>query len=183
MVWSWWAMVILDLLSVSFPFHAYHIEGISLIIFNLNVGIIVALVYATMKDKNFFDLFVFPQAWSHFGFMALVAVFSMVGQTLLVLALQYENAGPVSLLRTCDIIFNFVLQYFINNQEPDIWRYTCIFYFINGPILNVYFFGFSSSLIGASIVISASLIFGFRKYIQLLPAGDPKKERYKCFLL
>ncbi|OXA65141.1 solute carrier family 35 member G1 [Folsomia candida] len=122
--------------------------------------IIVAIVYGVMKDKNFFDIFVLPGAWSHLLVMSFVAVFSMIGQTLLVLALQYENAGPVSLLRTCDIIFNFVLQYFINNQAPDVW-----------------------SLIGAAIVILASLIFGFRKFIQLLPEDDPRKKTYKCFLL
>jgi drug/metabolite transporter (DMT)-like permease len=84
--------------------------------------ILVALIFAWAKGISFFDIFVVPREWEHLGYMSLVAIFSMIGQTLLVLALQYENAGPVSLLRTCDIIFNFVLQYFINGDKPDMWR-------------------------------------------------------------
>lgn len=42
--------------------------------------------------------------------MVLLAVFSFAGQILLTMALQTEQAGPVSIARSADVVFAFIWQ-------------------------------------------------------------------------
>ena len=42
------------------------------------------------------------------------------------LALQYEEAGPIALCRTCDVIFSFVWQFAFLGIVPDLFRYVII---------------------------------------------------------
>jgi drug/metabolite transporter (DMT)-like permease len=53
------------------------------------------------------------------GLVAGVALFSALGQLGVILAVKYEQAGPVSLLRSNDVIFSFILQFFFLNVIPD----------------------------------------------------------------
>lgn len=43
-------------------------------------------------------------------FMVLLAVFSFAGQILLTMALQHEQAGPVAIARSADVVFAFIWQ-------------------------------------------------------------------------
>ncbi|ODN02168.1 hypothetical protein Ocin01_04506 [Orchesella cincta] len=54
--------------------------------------------------------------------MATGVVFFM-GQTFLALALQFEEAGPVSLVRTSEVVFAFIWQFLFLKVSPDIFRY------------------------------------------------------------
>jgi drug/metabolite transporter (DMT)-like permease len=49
-----------------------------------------------------------------------LALLSVTAQTCLTLALKFEKAGPVSLIRTCDVVFGFIWQFFILGVEFDI---------------------------------------------------------------
>jgi hypothetical protein len=42
--------------------------------------------------------------------MVLLAVFSFAGQILLTMALQREQAGPVAIARSADVVFAFIWQ-------------------------------------------------------------------------
>lgn len=42
--------------------------------------------------------------------MVLLAIFSFAGQILLTMALQREQAGPVAIARSADIVFAFIWQ-------------------------------------------------------------------------
>jgi drug/metabolite transporter (DMT)-like permease len=42
--------------------------------------------------------------------MVLLAVFSFAGQILLTMALQHEQAGPVAIARSADVVFAFIWQ-------------------------------------------------------------------------
>lgn len=48
-----------------------------------------------------------------------IALFAFTSQSLNVLSLRFERASHISLIRSCDIIFTFWLQYIILGVSPD----------------------------------------------------------------
>lgn len=75
-----------------------------------------------------------------------LALFSFGGQILLTLALQLEQAGPVSIARSSDIVFAFIWQVMFFDEIPN--RY---------------------SVIGAILVMSSVVLTGVRKWLLSLP--------------
>lgn len=71
---------------------------------------------------------------------------------MLTLALQLENAGPVALARTADIVFAFIWQVLFFKEVPNIY-----------------------SLVGAFLVTSSVVITGLRKWVVSLPDNSPTK--------
>lgn len=90
-----------------------------------------------------------------------IAIFSFGGQILLTLALQIENAGPVSIGRSTDIVFAFIWQVL----------------FFKESILNFY------SLMGAFLVISCVFLNGFRKWLLALPRDNETRKRFRLFAI
>lgn len=84
-----------------------------------------------------------------------LAVFSFGGQILLTLALQLEQAGPVAIARSSDIIFAFIWQVLFFNESPN--RY---------------------SVTGAILVLSSVLLTGFRKWALALPDNSSLKRTF-----
>ncbi|XP_021959979.1 solute carrier family 35 member G1 isoform X2 [Folsomia candida] len=84
-----------------------------------------------------------------------VATFSFFGQSAIVLALKFEQAGPVALLRSCDVIFGFILQFLVLHIVPDEW-----------------------SSLGGIIVLTGVIIIASRKWIVTLDDDHCAK---KCF--
>lgn len=78
-----------------------------------------------------------------------LALFSFSGQILLTLALQLEQAGPVAIARSSDIVFAFIWQVLFFNEAPN--RY---------------------SIIGAVLVLSSVLLTGLRKWALALPSDS-----------
>lgn len=83
-----------------------------------------------------------------------LAVFSFLGQILLTLSLQLEQAGPVALARSSDILFAFVWQMIFFKESPN--RY---------------------SLIGATLVIISVVLTALRKYLLTLPNDSELRQR------
>ncbi|KAJ8917275.1 hypothetical protein NQ315_002292 [Exocentrus adspersus] len=75
-----------------------------------------------------------------------LAVFSFLGQILLTLALQMEQAGPVAIARSSDIVFAFVWQVLFFDEIPN-----------------------KFSIGGAILVMSSVLLTGLRKWVLALP--------------
>lgn len=88
-----------------------------------------------------------------------LALFSFGGQILLTLSLQFEQAGPVALARSADIVFAFIWQVLFFKEIP-----------------NVY------SLAGAFLVTSSVLLTGLRKWIVSLPENSPIKRKLALFI-
>ncbi|XP_039315183.1 solute carrier family 35 member G1 [Solenopsis invicta] len=82
-----------------------------------------------------------------------LALFSFAGQILLTLALQMEQAGPVAIARSTDIVFAFFWQVLFFNEIPN--RY---------------------SIGGAILVTSSVLLTGLRKWILSLPETSNIKK-------
>lgn len=78
--------------------------------------------------------------------MVILALFSFGGQILLTLALQMEQAGPVAIARSADIVFAFIWEILFFNEIP-----------------NKYSVG------GAILVTSSVLLTGLRKWAISLP--------------
>lgn len=53
--------------------------------------------------------------------LVLIAILGIAGQTFLTKALQNEKAGPVSLMRTVDVILAFIFQFIFFNRAPTWW--------------------------------------------------------------
>ncbi|XP_053695866.1 solute carrier family 35 member G1 [Sabethes cyaneus] len=88
-----------------------------------------------------------------------LALFSFGGQILLTLALQYEQAGPVAIARSADIVFAFIWQIMFFREAP-----------------NVY------SVLGALLVVSSVVLSGMRKWALALPRDSDLRKRLKCFI-
>ncbi|CAL8122538.1 unnamed protein product [Orchesella dallaii] len=84
---------------------------------------------------------------------------SFLGQMAIVLALKFENAGPVALIRSCDVLFGFLFQYVFLDVAPDI---------------------FSGA--GAVIVLLGVLSTGFRKWLNTLPEEDKRRNTWSFVL-
>lgn len=82
-----------------------------------------------------------------------LALFSFAGQILLTLALQIEQAGPVAIARSTDIVFAFFWQVLFFNEIPN--RY---------------------SVGGAILVTSSVLLTGLRKWALSLPETSNIKK-------
>lgn len=53
--------------------------------------------------------------------LILIAVLGIAGQIFLTKALQLEKAGPVSLMRTIDVVLAFIFQFIFFNRAPTWW--------------------------------------------------------------
>lgn len=85
-----------------------------------------------------------------------LALFSFLGQILLTLSLQMEQAGPVAIARSADIVFAFFWQVIFFHEVPNFY-----------------------SLLGALLVISCVILTGLRKWVQALPRDSSKRQRFK----
>lgn len=83
-----------------------------------------------------------------------LALFSFGGQILLTLALQMEQAGPVALARSSDIVFAFIWQVLFFNEIP-----------------NAYSIG------GAILVLSSVVLTGLRKWVLALPENAELRNK------
>lgn len=100
--------------------------------------------------------------WPQCGYERLLivalALFSFGGQILLTLSLQLEQAGPVAIARSADIVFAFIWQVLFFEEIPN--RY---------------------SIGGAILVTSSVVLTGLRKWAIALPDNSPVKKTLGIF--
>jgi len=83
---------------------------------------LIGVAQAYIMAKSFGGDLSIPQGLGDSLLTLGVAGLSFLGQMSIVLALKFEQAGPVALIRSCDVIFGFLLQYIFLNEIPDAWR-------------------------------------------------------------
>lgn len=86
--------------------------------------------------------------------VVILAVFSFMGQILLTMALQIEEAGPVAIARSADIVFAFLWQLVFFSEIP-----------------NTY------SVFGAILVVSSIILVGLRKWALVLPEDSQLRRK------
>ena len=86
--------------------------------------------------------------------LLVLPVLVFLGQMSIIMAVKFDKAGPVAMLRSCDVVFSFVWQYVFLSVEPDVF-----------------------SLIGAILVVSCVLVIGIRKWISTLSTEDSRRQK------
>ncbi|KAK8785930.1 hypothetical protein V5799_007705 [Amblyomma americanum] len=101
-----------------------------------------------------------PRSDLDYSLLAVLGVFSFGGQLLLTRALQLEQAGPVSVVRSAaDIVFVFIWQMLFFGDVPD--EYTAS---------------------GAVLVTTCVLLTGLRKWVLTLPNSSAVRARVAWLL-
>lgn len=95
-----------------------------------------------------------PQCGIERVLVVALALFSFGGQILLTLSLQLEQAGPVAIARSADIVFAFIWQVMFFEEIPNIY-----------------------SIAGAVLVVSSVVLTGLRKWVLALPDNSLLKKR------
>lgn len=86
-----------------------------------------------------------------------VAFCCFLAQLCLVHALKYENAGPVSICRSLEIVFAFLWQYLFLDEHPTLF-----------------------SIFGAVLVILCVIFLGVKKQVAFMKQNDKIKTSNKC---
>lgn len=90
----------------------------------------------------------------------ILALFSFLGQILLTLSLQLEQAGPVAIARCADIVFAFIWQMIFFGEPPT-----------------------GYSLFGAILVVSSVILTGLKKWAMSLPRDSTTRKRLRLLII
>jgi len=64
-----------------------------------------------------------PQTGMDWLLASALATMAFLGQACFTMALKFEDAGPISLIRTLEVPFTFLWQIVFLAEFPDLWRY------------------------------------------------------------
>lgn len=97
--------------------------SVMLVLFWFSMGsLLFGLIHLTWLrfygDQAIQDSLRLPNTVQEWSFALVSSLGGLVGQYLVNLALKVEEAGPISLVRTADILLSYVLQAFILQNEP-----------------------------------------------------------------
>lgn len=134
------------------------LKGIHFSVIMSNFGAF-ALIY-TVAVSWFMDVICLPYCNSDRWLVLALGAFSFLGQILLTISLQLEEAGPVAIARSADIVFAFVWQILFFKEIPNIY-----------------------SVIGALIVTFSVILTGLKKWSQTLPRESTVRKRLRYILL
>ncbi|KAI5695685.1 hypothetical protein M8J75_001885 [Diaphorina citri] len=110
-------------------------------------------LFQTLGFSWSLDVLCWPSCGVERFLIVLLALFSFAGQILLTLSLQLEQAGPVSIARSADIVFAFVWQVLFFQEVPNVF-----------------------SVVGAILVTSCVILTGLRKWAMTLPHESSLKH-------
>ena len=107
-----------------------------------------------------FGVFKLPRSANDWLLSLSVSGLAFVSQIMSVLAIKYEEAGVISIVKISYVLFAIVWQILLLRMYPDM-----------------------ISTLGAAIVLSALVLTGVRKWVNTLPESNRIKEELRCFLL
>lgn len=119
----------------------------------------IALVY-TLIVCGSIGAVCWPSCGRDRWLVVILGIFSFLGQILLTLSLQVEQAGPVAIARCADIVFAFIWQIMFFGEAP-----------------NAY------SLFGALMVVSSVILTAMKKWAMTLPRESTLRKRLRVILL
>lgn len=124
---------------------------VSMVTFTFGVyGTLISVVSCSIIGR--FDM---PSTAEEIALVACLATTTFFAQVGITLAMRYEQAGAVAIIRSCDTIFAFILQFLVFGTLPD-----------------------NYSLIGAALIFSCVIMIAFRKWISTLSEKNPLRKRY-----
>ncbi|TMW49091.1 hypothetical protein DOY81_005825 [Sarcophaga bullata] len=92
--------------------------------------------------------------------VVVLGIFSFLGQILLTLSLQMEQAGPVAIARCADIVFAFIWQIIFFGETPTFY-----------------------SLLGAFLVVSSVVLAALKKWALSLPRESTIRIRLRYLII
>lgn len=135
------------------------VKGVHHSVIMFNFGWVAILETATITLAT--STLELPECGLDRWLLVLLGVFSFGGQILLTKALQLEQAGPVSVVRSAaDIVFVFIWQVAFFGEVPD--RYT---------------------MSGALLVTTCVLLTGLRKWVLSQPESSRARSRFAWLAL
>ncbi|XP_045770222.1 solute carrier family 35 member G1 [Maniola jurtina] len=120
------------------------LKGLHFSVIMTNFGAIA--IVQTLFYSFVFGVLCMPNCGTERFLVVCLAIFSYLGQILLTMSLQMEQAGPVAIARSADIVFAFLWQVMFFDEIPS--KY---------------------SVCGAVLVLSSVLLVGLRKWALALP--------------
>lgn len=133
------------------------LKGLHFSVIMMNFGAF-ALIYTTCVTWSI-GAFCWPNCDSDRWMVAVLGLFSFLGQVLLTISLQLEQAGPVAIARSADIVFAFIWQILFFNEVPN-----------------------SYSIIGALLVTSSVILTGVKKWTQTLPRDSMIRQHLRVIM-
>ncbi|CAG4933620.1 unnamed protein product [Colias eurytheme] len=132
------------------------LKGLHFSVIMTNFGAIAIL--QTLFYSFIFGILCMPNCGTERFLVVCLALFSYLGQILLTMSLQMEQAGPVAIARSADIVFAFFWQVMFFDEIPS--KY---------------------SVCGAVLVLSSVLLVGIRKWALALPADSNLRKMLGVF--
>ncbi|XP_073968618.1 solute carrier family 35 member G1-like [Rhodnius prolixus] len=132
------------------------LKGLHFSVIMINFGTFALI--ETFCISWFLGVLCLPQCGPERLLILALGIFSFGGQFLLTISLQLEQAGPVSIARSADIVFAFIWQILFFKEVPNIY-----------------------SILGAFFVISSVILIGFRKWVLTLPDNSAIKKTLQMF--
>ncbi|CAF4885118.1 solute carrier family 35 member G1 [Pieris napi] len=127
------------------------LKGLHFSVIMTNFGAIAIL--QTLFVSVVFGTLCMPNCGTERLLVVCLALFSYLGQILLTMSLQMEQAGPVAIARSADIVFAFLWQVMFFDEIPS--KY---------------------SVCGAVLVLLSVLLVGLRKWALALPAESQLRK-------
>ncbi|CAL8125747.1 unnamed protein product [Orchesella dallaii] len=152
------------LMGAGFAFVGMLTAAVSMVVLRYLRGVHVSMVTLTFGmwgtlisaiASAIIGRFDVPENAEHLVLALCLAATTFCAQVGITMAMKYEQAGAVAILRSCDSIYAFILQFLILGIVPD-----------------------KFSLIGAALIISCVLMIAFRKWVSTLPEKHPARRRY-----
>lgn len=133
------------------------LKGLHFSVIMMNFGAF-ALVYTVSLTWSM-GAMCWPNCETDRWMVLVLGIFSFLGQVLLTISLQIEQAGPVALARSADIVFAFIWQIIFFNEVPN-----------------------SYSIIGALLVTSSVILTGLKKWTQTLPRDSAIRRQLRVIM-
>lgn len=134
------------------------LKGLHFSVIMINFGAF-ASVY-TLGVSWIIGILCWPYCDSDRWMVIALGIFSFLGQILLTLSLQIEQAGPVAIARSADILFAFIWQIIFFKEIP------------NGY-----------SIVGALLVVASVLLTALKKWSHTMPRESTIRKRLRFLLI
>lgn len=128
------------------------LKGLHFSVIMTNFGAIAIL--QTLLYSFILGILCMPNCGTERFLVVCLALFSYLGQILLTMSLQMEQAGPVAIARSADIVFAFLWQVMFFSEIPS--KY---------------------SVCGAVLVLSSVILVGLRKWALALPEDSQLRSK------
>ena len=145
------AAVSLSLFFILNKLNGMNVDVLLTIFYPSVFGVIIGPIIMAVEHKKFYMTEITGEYW---GILIVVGFVSFIGLLFMGEALQLEDAGPAVLIRNCDVIYAFILQYLLMHHIPS-----------------------KTALIGTLIVLACTSVIAINRVFQI---EEKYRNKYCC---